>query len=77
MYIYLKVCGFDGGDCCSGTCVAGAGGECLEGTFDCRDESEPPEVCRCLSSLQMYLCFAGRSQFPPVYPSSSKHTLAR
>eukprot|EP00752_Nemacystus_decipiens_P006177 g5574.t1 len=36
-----EVCAFDGGDCCSGTCFSGAGGDCDEDTFECRDGSEP------------------------------------
>ncbi|CAN0483602.1 unnamed protein product, partial [Scytosiphon promiscuus] len=34
-------CGFDGGDCCASTCIAGlahaCGGRHQEGGFDCRD----------------------------------------
>lgn len=42
VFIFIQICEFDGGDCCSATCVPGSGGECVEGTFNCRDGTEPP-----------------------------------
>lgn len=40
----FQACGWDGGDCCSATGEPGSGGDCLEGTFDCRDGTEEPSV---------------------------------
>lgn len=39
---------WDGGDCCSATCEPGSGGDCIEGTFDCRDGTEEPSVSNIL-----------------------------
>ena len=58
MFFGIQVCNFDGGDCCAATCVPGTGGECVEGTFNCRDGTEPPsEVQYVEHGVMSYLVF--------------------
>ncbi|CAM9539911.1 unnamed protein product, partial [Laminaria digitata] len=52
-------CGYDGGDCCSCTCVNGLEFPCGEqgGGFDCRDPDVPPECTLIGTSCEGNLAF--------------------
>lgn len=57
VFVFFQICEFDGGDCCSATCVPGLGGECVEGTFNCRDGTEPPSEVSHVKSIKYRLIF--------------------